>query len=364
MRFLPMRCDSTSQFVGGATAISTALLLASILSAEDQPATRVYSNQLVEIRETTPILADHPEFVQPVSDVRRFEAPPLLDQEGATLSIRAWRWSYNARGIIEMTNRVRGDQTAVIVVHPWGIDDGQGWRTPEPAGCAFQCTLEKNQLLRRHVRAVVNPLLQQLRPTVALTMYSLPGKEDPIRKQLYRSVRTRPTAADRVAGAKQLQATLASFDYEGQPLPAELTVSAELPVVDYFRQFPGLDAGDRYDPPGFWKLPVPVIKEIEVAADDVVIYDAEGYELLRDWLKAQGIRHVVLAGYNTDMCVCATTAGYENLRKDFNVFLVGDATLATFPANSTPAFATNAAVSYAALNLLITQGSWIKQIRD
>ena len=109
---------------------------------------------------------------------------------------------------------------------------------------------------------------------------------------------------------------------------------------------------------------MPVIKDIDVAADDVVLYDAEGYELLRDWLKAQGIRHVILAGYNTDMCVCATTAGYENLRKDFNVFLVGDATLATFPANSTPAFATNAAVSYAALNLLITQESWITRIGE
>ena len=37
------------------------------------------------------------------------------------------------------------------------------------------------------------------------------------------------------------------------------------------------------------------------------------------------------------MCYCKTTAGYQNLSKDFNVFLVGDATLATFPANSQPA---------------------------
>ena len=29
----------------------------------------------------------------------------------------------------------------------------------------------------------------------------------------------------------------------------------------------------------------------------------------------------VLAGYNTDMCVCATTAGYKNLVQDFDVFL-------------------------------------------
>ena len=57
---------------------------------------------------------------------------------------------------------------------------------------------------------------------------------------------------------------------------------------------------------------------------------------------------------------CKTTAGYQNLSKDFNVFLVGDATLATFPANDTPAHATNAAISFAAIDHLVTQVSWVK----
>jgi len=69
---------------------------------------------------------------------------------------------------------------------------------------------------------------------------------------------------------------------------------------------------------------------------------------------------VLLTGYATDMCFRRTTAGFENLSKDFNVFLVGDATLATFPANATPRFATNAAISYAALNQLVTQVSWVR----
>ena len=83
-----------------------------------------------------------------------------------------------------------------------------------------------------------------------------------------------------------------------------------------------------------------------------MIYDAEGYAPLRDFLKKNGVRHVLLTGYATDMCFCKTTAGYENLSKDFNVFLVGDATLATFPANGTPRFATNAPISFASLNQL------------
>jgi hypothetical protein len=321
---------------------------------------RVYENRLTPLENPPPLLADFPEFVEPVRELRRFEARLLVNDEGADLSVRAWRFSYNARGIIEMPNRLRSEQTAVIMVHPWGIDDGQGWRTTEPAGVADFCTLEKNHLAGRHTREVINPLLKSLRGKTAFVMYSLPGKEDPIRKKLYRSLRSLPSETDRQQGAKELDAKLNSFAYSGEPLPAKLALSADKPVIDYFQQFPGLDATARYNHAGFWDLPIPVTKDIDYHADDVVIYDAEGYDLLKQFLKKHGVRHVLLTGYATDMCFCKTTAGYENLARDFNVFLVGDATLATFPANSTPRYATNAHISFAALNHLITQVSWIK----
>ena len=98
---------------------------------------------------------------------------------------------------------------------------------------------------------------------------------------------------------------------------------------------------------------------VTVHPADVVVYDAEGYAPLRDFLRANGVRHVLLTGYATDMCFCRTTAGYENLSKDFDVLLVGDASLATFPANASPRFATNAHLSYAALNQLVTQVNWV-----
>ena len=62
------------------------------------------------------------------------------------------------------------------------------------------------------------------------------------------------------------------------------------------------------------------------------------------------------------MCLKATTAGYVNLRQDFNVFLVADASLATFPAAEGPACATSAAVRFSSLDLLITQISWVNPI--
>lgn len=328
--------------------------------AKKQSPSRTYSNKLVRLENPPPLLADHPEFVEPVQETVRYEAPLLVDDEGADLHVRAWRFSYNARGIIEMPNRLSAKHTAIVMVHPWGVDDGQGWRTPEPAGAADFCTIEKNHLAGRHTREVIDPFLKSLRGKVSLVLYSLPGHKDPIRHKLYRSFTHRPDEAERATGARELDAKLNGFDYRGETVPQQLALSSEQPVVDYFRQFRGLDPGPRFNNAGFWDLPIPVTRDITLDPDDVVIYDAEGYEPLKQFLQAQGIRHVLLTGYATDMCYCKTTAGYDNLSQDFNVFLVGDATLATFPANSSPRFATNAAISFASIDQLVTQISWIE----
>ncbi|MBW3540825.1 MAG: cysteine hydrolase [Planctomycetes bacterium] len=346
--------------------VSTAILLSIVgcspppAKASEPQARRVYENRLTRLENPPPLLADHPEFVAPVREKVRYEAPPIVVDEHADLSVRAWRFSYNARGIIEVRNHLEAKSTAVIMVHPWGIDDGQGWRTPEPAGAADFCTPDKNHLAGRHTREVIDPFLKKLRPHVAFVMYSLPGAEDTIRRKLYRSFDHQPTADDRREGAKELEAKLGSFDYRGEPLPATLQLSRETPVIDYFEQFSGLDAGPKFNNAGFWDLPIPVSKDVTCHPEDVVIYDRAGYEPLRDFLKQHKVRHVLLTGYATDMCFCRTTAGYENLSRDFNVFLVGDATLATFPANESPQHATNAHISFASLNHLITQVSWVK----
>lgn len=338
-------------------------LVADGAAAERAPATRTYENRLTRLVDPPPLLADYPEFVEPVRETVRYEAPRLVDDANADLEVRAWRFSYNARGIIEMPNRLRAAETAVIMVHPWGIDDGQGWKTPEPAGVADFCTVEKNLLAARHTHEVINPFLKALRGKAKLVLYSLPGGEDPIRRKLYRSFRYTPSESERREGARELREKLAAFDYRGEPLPASLELSSDKPVIDYFRQFPGLDASAKYNNAGFWELPIPVTRDVDVDPQDVVIYDAEGYPPLKEFLEKQGVRHVLLTGYATDMCFCRTTAGYENLARDFNVFLVGDATLATFPANSTPKYATNAHISFAALNHLVTQVSWVQFLK-
>lgn len=333
------------------------LCVARILAEE--PATQSYRNQLRKIANAQPLLADYPEYFEPIQEENRFEAPAIVNDEKADLHVRAWRFSYNARGIIEMPNHLRSSETAVIMVHPWAIDDEWGWKTPQPNGVADFCTPSKNAIAARHTKKVVDPFLKRLRSKAAFVMYSLPGQADPIRTKLYRSIHKEPSASEREAGEKELRQVLANFDYTGEALPETLTLDSQTPVIDYFKQFPGLDASSRFNRDGFWKLPIPVSASVSVDPKDIVIYDDEGYESLKNFLKSNGVRHVLLTGYATDMCFCRTTAGYENLSQDFNVFLVADASLATFPSNSSPRFAVNAAISYAALNQLITQVSWV-----
>ena len=336
-------------------------LIASALIAEEGK--RSYENKLTSIRHPKPLLADYPQWVEPVRETNRWEAPAVVVDPDADLHVRAWRWSYNARGIIEVPNHLRASQTALIMVHPWGIDDGQGWNTPEPAGVADFCTPAKNHLAAKHTRQVIDPFIKSLRGKVALVLYSLPGTCDPIRRKLYRSFTHNPGPEERREGARELDAKLRGFEYRGEPLPANLSLSSEKPVVDYFKQFPGLDAGARFNNAGFWELPIPVTRDVEVSPNDVVIYDAEGYDKLLEFLRKNGVRHVLMTGYATDMCYARTCAGYENLSKDFDVFLVGDATLATYPAHVRPNVATSAHLAFASLNQLVTQISWINYER-
>ncbi|MFM7070414.1 MAG: hypothetical protein ACKO38_01295 [Planctomycetota bacterium] len=108
--------------------------------------TRWYTNRLVKIENPKPLLADYPEFFEPIEEETRFEAPAIVDDPAGDLTVRAWRFSYNARGIIEMPNRLAAKETAVIMVHPWAIDDEWGWKSPEPNGVADFCTPRKNAL--------------------------------------------------------------------------------------------------------------------------------------------------------------------------------------------------------------------------
>jgi len=319
-----------------------------------------YTLKLTPAGDPPPILADYPQFVEPVRETRSFRAEPLIQEPGADLEVLGWRYSYHARGIVLVPNSLRADRTAIIVVHPWGVDDAWGWATPAPAGVAFFCTPEKNAVYHAHLRQVVEPFLKARRGVVRQVVFSLPGQPDPLRRGLYRSTDGPPTNPDPDDARRRLQKRLGQFRYAGRPLPQSLALDPTVPRTRaYLDGFRALDER-KFNPTGFQSLPIPIARDLTVADSDVVFYDGQGYAALRTYLKGRGIKHVLLAGYGTDGCVRVTTAGYLNLRKDFNLFLVGDASLAAFPANSSPKHATNVALSAAAQELLITQVSWIR----
>src|ERR1051325_8402744 len=69
-----------------------------------QEARSTYQNKLTPIKHPKPLLADHPEWVEPIRETNRWESPAIVNDADADLHVRAWRWSYNARGIIELPN--------------------------------------------------------------------------------------------------------------------------------------------------------------------------------------------------------------------------------------------------------------------
>ena len=318
-----------------------------------------YHNHLTRLQNAPPLLADFPEFIEPLRCEDRYLALPVVNEPEGDLEVRAWRYWYNARGIVEMENRLEAKATALITVHPWGIDDGHGLRTPDPAGCAFLCTPKKNQFVTRHMERVVSPFVRRLRDRVGLVACSMPGVEDNIRKLLYASIETRPEDLDFVRGERLMRELLDSVSFTGKPLARKIDLDPDRPVWSYMTLTPSTDAHTGYNGEGYWELPMPIHAALDRQPSDLVFYDEEGYPKVRDYLKTRGIRHVLLAGYCTDMCVKATTCGYDNLCRDFNLFLVGDATMATFPASTTPCFATQVALHNAALWQLITQVGWV-----
>ena len=54
---------------------------------EERPS-RIYERTLTRIDAPQPLLADHPDFIEPITGTQRFSAPRLVDDEKADLSVR------------------------------------------------------------------------------------------------------------------------------------------------------------------------------------------------------------------------------------------------------------------------------------
>jgi len=80
---------------------------------------------------------------------------PVAQTSRVPNNLRFRRTFGRIKKIVEFPNRIQAKHPAVIVVHPWGIDDKNGWNSPEPAGVALCCTPEKNRIYNRHVAEII-----------------------------------------------------------------------------------------------------------------------------------------------------------------------------------------------------------------
>ena len=91
MRPSPTRAASTAL-------AALAVALAGAAPEEPSATTRTYENRLTPIRDPGPILADHPEFVAPIAETARFEAPLLVDDPEVRLRVQLALRILDARG--------------------------------------------------------------------------------------------------------------------------------------------------------------------------------------------------------------------------------------------------------------------------
>ncbi len=322
-----------------------------------------YDNRIKKIKAPSPLLKGNQSMISTVyNSEERYEGNPLIYNKGADIVVRAWRYSHRVRGIIELNNYIDSEKTAVIIVHPWGVDDDNLLNTSEPCGATFMGTPEKNALYHKHLKEVVLPFIDKMRDSIDEILYSLPGEEDEIRKLFYHSVSTPSGKLDRKKGQIEYEKLLKKYSFSGNQLPDSFQLNGDSLTRSYFKNFSGIGADEFYDG-DFWKVPLLLASDISYKGTDKVIYDGEGYEIVKSYLKEKGIENILLCGYATDACVVSTTAGYENLEKDFNVFVVGDCTLATFPAVNSAGEFTSVALCKASISHFITETAWIQKLK-
>jgi len=325
------------------------------LSLLSTPSTISYNNQLIDIPIPDDFLEDYQEYIDLFPSLNAALGQPLVVNQSPSLEIMSWRSSYNFRGIILIPQYFNRECTAVIVMHPWSVnEEAWGLKVPEPHGVCFD-TPDSLDGYKSHMETKIQPFIDAVRPYVKHIAFSLPGSKDTLRKNIYLSGGNKSIQAQ-----KSLQHLLDQFNYFGYSIPTSLSLNPLLPITDYFRLFPPLDASDYYNGKGFWNLPIPLHTSLLWNESDLFFFDGEGYESIKRQLKKKGIKNILLCGYALNLCIKGSVLGYENLKKDFNVLIVADACLSSSRATPFTPLLTFSDIFDCSLNNLMTQTSWVK----
>ena len=186
------------------------------------------------------------------------QAPIWKSADGGSLTTHG--------GIIEVPNRLSSSRTAVIVVHPWGIDDGQGLAQPRAGRRRVSMHPGEEQDRARACRQGHRSRFS--RPCAVKLAYSwaIAFRELRIRSGGRSTARSAASPQSRNAGkaSESSRPSSKASITAGSQYPVRSTVDSQTPALAYFKQFPGLDAGPAFDGTRILELPIPVMKPIEV----------------------------------------------------------------------------------------------------
>ena len=310
--------------------------------------------QIVPIANPDTILGDWPQYVDPIlpDDYARYQGQPLVNTSGGDLAVRAWKYSSGLDAIIESNNVLASEKTALIVVHPWGIEDGQGWglyQAYNENGYVFLGHFPDNEHYLNQVSDVLKGFVDSSRGRVPLVIYGMPGEPgEPAttRYKLYRDYTHQPSLADQADAREDIETYLGNL------------------------------TGTQ------WPETIPVAATFQYAPCDVVAYDSLDYTELKNFLDGYGIYNVLLAGVvdpgslvqPSDTSLITSASAYISLKDDFNVFVVGDATMTPWtrtvelpnlsvPSGYVQVSTRDAVIAATAENsVAATQVSWIAQL--
>ena len=260
------------------------------------------TNRLTPIQEPKPLLADRPEIRRAGPRACTLEAPAWWTTERADLHVRAWRWSYNARGIIEMPHHLRAKRPP----WSWFIRRASMMVRVEHRSRRAWPTLHAAKNHRRPPHARVIQPVPQSPFKVAFVMY-LPSDEKARCASSRRSFNHTPSGqASRRCW--ELRRKLTSFHLSRRAAPATLQLLSRQAGGHYFQAIPGPDAGRATTTPAFGTCRSPS-RATSTCTRTASWSKTPRLEPLKKFLLQHGVRHILLTGYATDMCFARTCAG-------------------------------------------------------
>ncbi len=320
--------------------------------------TLIFEPEFTESDSSIVFLNHYPPYFDSIVLENSISGAPIILKDSSMLSIRAMRYSYNFRSMIIHDINIDPQETALIVIHPIDIDNGE-ISTVMPLGAYFMGTPSKNTIASKHMKEVLNPFIQKMRKQLKKIIFIMPFYSKTDLVKLY------SMKGDTYQGIdsnylNEYLLKINKYNYEGIDTHLPLILKGRSILNSYFNEFPGLMLNNTKNNIEFSKLPFRINRDIILSEGDLILFDDMSLESFDSLLLSMDIKNLIYSGYAMDLCVKKLNQGYEKTAPLYNIFVCIDAGLTTFPGDD----GLNKYNTVNALNTsflyFITQIGWIK----